>query len=298
MLSSRLQLIRADDGHALPAAPDGAVLESSVDLGWRGLTVERHRMPPMEMPEHFVQGHRLIAIDHRPVAFEWREGKVWRRKVFEPGSFAMQPHGDFNAPRWFEPFEFLAIALEPEFVESAFREAVPADRLRFAERRGEFDPLVARLAEEFRRELQSPRYRGALYGESLALALASHLLERHGVGRPVVPKGRLSGEQMRAVLALLHERLSDDLSLEELAEAAHLSPFHFARLFKSSLSLAPHQYLMRLRIERARRLLVVAPRESLTTLGLGLGFSDAAHFANAFRRAVGVSPSAYARQAV
>lgn len=295
--SSAIRLVEAATGQTVPAAPNGAVLLSSAELGWRGLIVELHRLPPMEMPEHFVQGHRLITVSESPVEFEWRENGRWRNKVLGPGTFSMQEHGTTNNPRWRKPFTFLALALEPAFLADAFCEALPPERLHLAERRGEPDPIVARFAARFRHELRERTYEGALFGQSLGVAFASHLLEQHGAGRPRVPRGRLSGEQTRAALEILHDRLGEDLSLEELARAAHLSPFHFARLFKTTLGASPHQYLMRLRIERAKRLLAAPSRANLSALGLDLGFSDAAHFANAFRRAVGVPPSTYALQA-
>jgi AraC family transcriptional regulator len=302
-LQSRIELEETATGHVIPSAQGGSVLLSSVEAGWRGITVELHRLPPMEMPEHVLRGHRLVALAESPVEMEWKRGRTWGRGTLGPDTFSLQDNGDTNAPRWREPFTFLAIALEPDFVARAFRDALPSEHFGFAERRCWQDPVVAKFAAHFRRELEAKSYEGALYGESMAVAFASHLLEHHGRGfngRPLAPKGRLSGAQIRATLELMHGCLGDDLSLDDLARAAHLSPFHFARAWKNSLGASPYASLLRLRIERAKRWLAVpAPPDiklDITRVAMECGFADAAHFSNAFKRAVGVSPREFARQ--
>lgn len=65
----------------------------------------------------------------------------------------MQSHGDINAPRWFETFETVAIALDPSFVAQSFQETILPERIRFQERRAEFDPIVAQFAKHFESEV-------------------------------------------------------------------------------------------------------------------------------------------------
>jgi AraC family transcriptional regulator len=65
----------------------------------------------------------------------------------------------------------------------------------------------------------------------------------------------LVDRRLRRAVELMHAHLAEELPLEELAAAAYLSPFHFARLFKKLTGLPPHAYLAALRIERARMLL-------------------------------------------
>jgi AraC family transcriptional regulator len=86
--------------------------------------------------------------------------------------------------------------------------------------------------------------------------------------------------------------LSADIGLAELADVIGLSRFHFVRSFKKTTGIAPYQYLLRRRIERAQLLL----REGSLSIGdiaLSVGFKSAARFNRAFRRIVGTTPSAY-----
>jgi AraC family transcriptional regulator len=95
----------------------------------------------------------------------------------------------------------------------------------------------------------------------------------------------------------MHAHLERDLSLEEIASAAYLSPFHFARLFKKLAGATPHAYLASLRAARARTLLTETDL-SITEIGARVGYMSSSHFARAFRQATGISPSAYRKALV
>jgi AraC family transcriptional regulator len=84
------------------------------------------------------------------------------------------------------------------------------------------------------------------------------------------------------------------LTIDALAREAGLSPAHFARAFKESMGRAPHQHLMALRLERARRLLD-APDAELADVAHRAGFADQAHFTRFFKREFGVTPGAVVR---
>ena len=294
---SRIDLLDPTTGVLLPAAPPGAVLASSVDAGWTGITVELHRMGPTEMPEHIVQGHPLLIHIGRPIEFEWWAGGGWRRTTLNPGGFCLQTHGEPNLPRWRHDFEFLAVALDPAFVAQLFNRTLDSSAMLFREQRGAQDLAVSRMGERFATELRQPRYGGALYGESVALAFSLHLLGRYGRvrQRATAPRGKLAGATLGRVVDYIHEHLAENLSLNELAHAAGLSLFHFSRLFRASTGLSPHNFILRLRVERAIRLLRErSDIHSLSEIALESGFYDHAHFTHAFRRLVGTTPSDFA----
>ncbi|MDJ0595524.1 MAG: AraC family transcriptional regulator [Pleurocapsa sp. MO_226.B13] len=298
MSNSQIHLIDTATKQSFPAAPQGTVLSSSIDLGWQGITVELHSLPPIEYPEHYIQGHRLAVMRRgKPITYEWKEAGSWKRRQTHPGSFFLQSHGTLNAPRWFEPFEILAIALEPAFVARCFQETINCDFLRFQECRAEFDPHIAQFSTYFEAELQNNNYGGTLYGESLALAFSLYLLEKHGDRSLPLPrpKGKLSSLQLKEVIEYIHTYLDSELSLTKLSTQLNLSPFHFARLFKKSLGLSPHKYVLQNRIERAKKLIRVSSNIPLSDIALQAGFYDQTHFGKAFKKYVGVSPKAFSK---
>jgi AraC family transcriptional regulator len=105
-------------------------------------------------------------------------------------------------------------------------------------------------------------------------------------------KGRLTPEQLFQVITFAHECLQTDIGLDELASLVHLSSYHFGRLFKQTVGLSPYQYLLQLKIEFAKKL-IVEKSGPLGDIAYQLNFSDQAHFSNAFRKATGVSPRQY-----
>jgi AraC-type DNA-binding domain-containing proteins len=114
-------------------------------------------------------------------------------------------------------------------------------------------------------------------------------------GKPFKPtRGGLAPWAERRCLELLRARLSEDVSLEELAAEARLSPFHFARMFKQSVGVPPRVYLTRLRLERACELLEQTDL-TITEIALEVGYSSNQVFARVFLKHRRISPSDYRR---
>jgi AraC family transcriptional regulator len=298
MSSSQIHLIDYKTGELFSAAPEGTVSHSSANVGWRGITVESHCIPSLEMPEHYIEGHRLMVHVGAPTVFEWKEGDRWRQTTLKLGDFCLQSHGETNAPRWQNDLEFLAIALDPDFVNEIFRDTKAPEKISFQPQRGQVDPIITQFATRFKAELESGHYGGELYSESMGLAFALHLLEHHGdrTLKLTRPRGKLSALQLRQIIEYIHEHLTHEISLVELATQANLSAYHFTRLFKQSIGLSPHQYVLQNRVERAKKLILISKTLSLTEVGLAVGFYDQSHFTKAFKQVVGVSPKVFAKQ--
>ena len=168
MSDSQIHLIDTGTKETFPAAPKGTVLNSSVNLGWRGITVELHSLPASESPEHYIQGHRLAIMRRgKPITYEWKQGSSWKSRKTHPRTFFLQSHGDLNTPRWFEPFEIIAISIESSFVVRCFQDALDSNIIRFQERRAEYDRNIAQFAAYFEAELLNNSYGVSPIMESL-----------------------------------------------------------------------------------------------------------------------------------
>ncbi len=105
----------------------------------------------------------------------------------------------------------------------------------------------------------------------------------------------LSPSQFRRVLAIISERLSSNLSLSELAREAGLSAAYFSQRFKLSTGISPHQYLLRLRICKAKTLLEES-EAPVIDIAAECGFQTQQHFARIFRRLTAKTPTEYRRE--
>jgi AraC family transcriptional regulator len=165
-------------------------------------------------------------------------------------------------------------------------------RMRFAFADGFLSSTIDALAKE----LYSPSERGLLYANTLADALAIHLVNissRHA--EILLPQCRLSGTALQRVCDRIEADLGGELSIGELAREAHLSPYHFSRAFKAATGLPPHSYLTARRIERAKELLA-ASEMPMSEIALEVGFSSQAHLTDSFHRLVGVTPREFRRR--
>ncbi|RCS24215.1 AraC family transcriptional regulator [Phyllobacterium salinisoli] len=114
-------------------------------------------------------------------------------------------------------------------------------------------------------------------------------------GSPLVPaRGGLAPWAERRCLEFMHARLSEDISLDELAAEARLSPFHFARMFKQSVGVPPRVYLTRLRMEKACELLAQTDLP-VTEIAQEVGYSSNQVLARIFIKHQRMSPSDYRR---
>ncbi|MER7106346.1 AraC family transcriptional regulator [Streptomyces sp. NPDC000229] len=149
------------------------------------------------------------------------------------------------------------------------------------QRVGQLHTALANRGDELEAES-----RLALIGERLR----GHLRPRLTAGPPEPDRG--VAQNLRE---LLDERLLQGLSLEEAAKLLHTHPAHLVRAFSAAFGIAPHQYLMARRVDRARRLLLDGqpPGE----VAAAAGFYDQSHLTRHIKRLVGITPGRYARLA-
>jgi DNA-binding GntR family transcriptional regulator/AraC-like DNA-binding protein len=108
-------------------------------------------------------------------------------------------------------------------------------------------------------------------------------------------QGGLAPARLRRVAELVRTKLEDELTLDEMAESAGLSPAHFSQMFRQSMGQSPHQFVVRQRIERAQEMLRAAEARVLD-VAVACGFKTQQHFARVFRKMCGSSPTEYRQE--
>jgi AraC-like DNA-binding protein len=112
---------------------------------------------------------------------------------------------------------------------------------------------------------------------------------------PVTQRGGLAPHALRRVVDCLESNLANDPGIAALAPLAGLSAWHFSRAFKQSTGLAPHQWLLRRRVQRAQEAML-ADERPLGEIALEVGFGSQQHFTTAFKRVTGATPAAWRRE--
>ena len=171
------------------------------------------------------------------------------------------------------------------------------DRLRYE---GGFrDPLLETILRSLLVEMQTPTRYGALLADGLASTLAARLIHRYAGlncdSSPALSRGGgLDSRRLKRVCEFIDANLGRELHLDQLAQVACLSQYHFARAFKRATGHTVHQYLITVRLERAKELLA-ANESSIADIAFRCSFSSHANFTKAFSRSLGISPGRYRR---
>src|SRR5579859_690850 len=271
------------------------IVQSSSGKGWHGLDIAEviHPLDDFALPA--LPRHILVINLGAPS--EIKEHLVGRQGHLGTGHLVILPAGaptSWHLEREGE-VRHLHLYLSPTLIQKIAASAdINPDSVEIIDALGVSDPQVETIALSLLSELRSDGLGGKLYVESLATILGIHLLRHHSsVKQP--PRSRAIGldrTTLRRVSTYIEEHLAEDLSLSDIAAVAHLSPYHFARLFKESVGFSPHQYVIGRRVERAK-LLLSTTNWSLTAIAHSVGFAHESHLALHFRRLTGLLPSAY-----
>jgi AraC family transcriptional regulator len=266
---------------------------SSDQKVWDGFIVGYYRFPAYEVPEHSMTAHR-VAIHGSPVKIDVRQDGRRLREHFLKGDLTYTPSGIQFGARWQEEREVLTVLLEPEFVSTAANELIEEYKVETVPHFRFRDPLIKEIGLALGAEVKSGGLLGRLYSEALAHLLVVHIVKRYSTsGRPVHDViGSLPKHKLRRAIEFINDNLEQNIALAEIATTVEMSPYHFSRLFKQSTGLAPHQYVLEQRIERARTLLSKTALP-LVEIAYSLGFTSQSHFTALFRRFTATTPKAY-----
>jgi AraC family transcriptional regulator len=265
---------------------------SSHTAAWKGIHLEYHCQPAHETPEYCFPGH-TISIGLRYKAKEFKaNGRVY--KDFAPGNIGLIPANQNTTTQAYGNAEFILLSITPGFLNIAAYETLNINELEIVPQIFGRDPLIYQLGLELKKELEFARDDSHLYAESMATALAVHLMRRYAAQTPAIKtySGGLSPYKLKTAIAYINEHLDQNLSLAEIAAVVQMSPHYFASLFKQSTGLAPYQYVTQCRIEKAKQLL----RQSdlaIVDICQQVGFQSQSHFTNVFRRYTTITPKTY-----
>ncbi|MEM6613819.1 MAG: AraC family transcriptional regulator [Cyanobacteria bacterium P01_C01_bin.72] len=271
---------------------------TSSDLGWQSITVAEFKQPPGDSNftpdlEHTI----ALCLATKPYRIWQAIGDRNYSGIYSKGDISLAPAKLPCSYKVYGDDHYLEIKIPTSLLEQIAIEALNIDldclelRTEFRDRHPQIEQLAMMLRDELYRGQNGA---GQLYIDSLANALVVNVLRDYSVTQPqiAVYPGGLSDRQLIRVIEFIQDNLDRSIKLEDLATHLGISKFHFSRLFKKSLGISPHQYVMQQRIELAQELLSKS-NLLISDIALECGFSSHAHLDKYFCNFVGMTPTAY-----
>lgn len=260
-----------------------------------GLTVDRHSSKPNQLDfpgcnHHLLclllsEGNRqkITRIGEQKSEKSQLKGEFWICAAKTPGLWA-----------WDSTDESLMFVIEPLLLnriatEISEEDVSPVELLNTISAR---DPHIEAIAHLFQAELDRDSIGGSLYTESLMQVLIIHLLRQYSTLQPKIQPitEQLPTQRFQSVLDYIHSYLDKPLHLAELAAVVNMSQYHFCRVFKQSMGIAPYQYVLQQRMEKAKALLH-QEIYTIAEISLLVGCTDQSRFTKHFKRHFGTTPS-------
>ncbi len=259
---------------------------------WDGIFLVHNRQPAWEMPTNRL-AQTILSINIGSSAKIERiiDGRLQREQFFN-GNVAIYPADVDYRLRWDRDAEVLLLGIDPVLLNLAADE-MDLETAQLMPILAMQDPLIQGMALALKVELKSQQMSGKLYADAIAQTLALHLLRNYSTHQPIIqlPTGGMPKHKLHQATDYINDHLEQELSLSNLAAVVQMSPFHFARLFKQSTGLAPHQFVIRCRVERAKELLLQG-KLGIADIAVEVGFANQSHLTRHFKRIVGVTPRA------
>ncbi len=278
-------------------------LLSSFQLGWSSIQLAHYRQPLIDLPEMSNPQHTVViplgnqAVDWEFVAEDHVQTVSYQEEDFARGCVSITPAGlpyGLRSHSVVKVTECIHCYLEPTFLAQVAHESVNSDRVELLLTLKKDDLLIHQIGLALESSLEGNWVGSRFYADSLATALAAHLLRHYSTRHHCLREHEdgLSKQKLKQAVEYIEAHLDENLSLSEIANELGMSQYYFCHLFKRSTGLSPHQFLIHQRVEQAKRLLK-HPERSITSVAMECGFANQSHFARCFRQCTGMNPNQF-----
>ena len=285
------RIFRKEETHGVLQQFQAVVAATSEGLGWSSAYASMQRERPFEGRFDAISDFLMVLHRSGPVDVIFRtDGRAVQRHLPSGGIFFL-PAGRECEVSLHAPLDTIHIYLRSDFFVEESR------RLELAPWLGVQDPVLQHLGRAMGEAVQENLTASSLFADSIAQGMARRFLMISEQGTPKRDRTyRLSKRQIRRIREFIEANLETDLRLEAMARACGLGTKTFMRSFRATCGTSPYQYVIAVRVERAK-LLLEEQTMGLAEIALRCGFSHQEHLTRMFRRLVEETPGRYRRLA-
>ncbi len=194
---------------------------------------------------------------------------------------------------------FLAIFIEKEFMERMSSRLFESREVIFDNINNSITVDFRNIINKFRGEIKNKPRGYKLMIENLDKEIAINLLRNldNNLNKKTLSTKNSDKKSINRAIDFIEHNFNQEFSLEEVAATANYSPFHFIRVFKSETGKTPFQYLLDIKINKAKEK-IYNSNKTISDICYECGFNNRSHFSFIFKRKTGNSPSKYRQRAV
>jgi AraC family transcriptional regulator len=267
---------------------------STTSVPWGGFLIEECINDIEEKSPSSLQMPMVFVSTRDQCTAYWRYRGTSNYYNVQPGSICVSAcHFEIESFWQSNPWHLLAVALDT----SKLRHMAPLEAAAVETSRAPplftEDARVAALVREMHIEAKAGCPCGRLFGESLSLALLSHLAGNYAERCPTLDVNtRIPSVQKRRVLHFIRENLDMDIAVSDLAACIGVSSAHFSRTFRASFGMSPYRFVMQERVAKAKAVLEES-RKTIGEIAVELGFPSHSHFTKIFHKMTGATPGQF-----
>jgi len=266
---------------------------------WDGVYLAYDYQLAYETPEVFAPqiGITIFTEVSEKIHYEkYIDGRLHHKQIC-PGDVVITPANIGTRACWDKSFNVIFIGFEAVVFNRTIYESLDIDKIELVPQFAISDPLIYQIGLTLKSTLENYGAGSRLYAETMANALAVHLLQHYSTRKPKEQNYQygLPRHKLQLVIDYIHAHLDKNIGLTELAALAKMSPRYFLQIFKKSTGTTPHKFVIRTRIERAKELLLLE-KMNIAQIAQYVGFANQSHLNLHFKRLIGVTPKQFQKK--
>jgi AraC family transcriptional regulator len=295
MAIERITLQERGTQRIIPAVTESQLHEPQVPPPWLGMKLEHHTVCATSRAAASTSSY-LAAVclsGFQEVEYAGGASRGGFKVRSTPGDVFLTGPSELPPRSSKGNAEFILVEVAPKFMLRVAEDLTTGGPFEVRQLWSQKEESLRHIVMTLHHEILAGCPSGRLFAEYIGLSFATAILSKYTLS-PVRLSyhGGLPRAKLRLVTEFIRENLSGNLGVADMANLVQMGPCHFARAFKESTNMSPHQYVLRRRIERALQMLKES-QMSLAGVAYEVGFSSQGHFSTVFRKAAGVSPSEY-----
>lgn len=254
------------------------------------------------IPEEFVIARKINTLDYHFVIFHTTPPPVKLGDVniqFKKGNFiSIEPGVDLEVLPIHSvgKVKFISISIKNDFFNKIAQEILNMDKIKFERKGKAYSHQILDLIELWMGEMIAFGEVCPLMIESIETQLVIQLLRDSLPNKLRNTRSKLTvNDYISKSIEYMNQYYNSNISIAEICKSIYISPCHFQRIFKKHMNRTPYNYLMELRINKAKEKLL-EDKTSIEEISRQCGFVSTAHFSSVFKGMEGVSPTVFRKE--